>query len=249
MTEQDHTSSQISYPRKRLVRGILRGLIRGALVTLSDFHIEGKENIPESGPLLVVGNHFSFIDPVAVIGVSPWPLEFLSGTQLPNAPWIVRWIPKVYGVLPVHRGSVSRSALRNAEMVLRQDGVVGIFPEGGNWANVLRPARPGAAYLAARTEARILPVGIDGVWNIFPRLKEGRRAKVTIRIGKPFGPFTLNGRGKARREQIDHVGHTIMKKIAELIPPALRGHYSDDPAIRKAAEGTEIWPWADQPEM
>jgi len=249
MTDEHDIPTELTYPRKQVIRGILRSMIRGALALLSDMEVIGKENIPKSGPLLVVGNHFSFIDPVAVIGVSPWPLEFLGGTQLPNAPPIVRWIPKMYGVLPVHRGSVSRSALRGAEQVLEQDGVVGIFPEGGNWATVLRPARPGAAYLAARTEARILPIGIDGVWDIFPRLREGRKAKVTIRIGQPFGPFKLTGRGKARREQIDEVGHTIMKKIAELIPPQLRGHYSDDPAIRKAAEGTEVWPWADQPEI
>jgi len=231
------------------VRGVLRTAIKGGFALLSELEVVGRDNLPEGGPLIIVGNHFSFIDPVAFIGITPWPVEYLSGVQLPNAPPIVRWIPKLYGVLPVHRGSVSRSALRSAESVLCQDGVVGIFPEGGNWATVLRPARPGAAYLAARTQARILPIGIDGVRDIFPRLRQGKRARVTIRIGKPFGPFKITGRGRERREQLDEVGHTMMRKIAELIPPELRGHYSNDPAIRAAAKGTEIYPWNEEPEI
>jgi len=249
MVEQQATALSIPYPRRTIVRDVLRRIIRGLFSLISDMEVIGMENIPEKGPLIVVGNHFSFIDPVAVIAIAPWPIEFLSGFRLPNAPLAVRFIPKLYGVLPVHRGSVSRSALRGAESVLRQDGVVGIFPEGGNWATVLRPARPGAAYLATRTNARILPIGIHGVWDIFPYLRKGKRAKVTLRIGKPFGPLKVTGRGRERRDQLDEVGHTMMSKIAELIPPQRRGHYSDDPAIREAAQGTEIYPWADDPDI
>jgi len=70
----------------------------------------------------------------------------------------------------------------------------------------------------------------------------------TVRIGKPFGPFHAKGRGRARRRQLEAIGHEIMQRIAELIPPERRGHYSDDPAIRAAAQGSEIYPWADAPE-
>jgi hypothetical protein len=66
---------------------------------------------------------------------------------------------------------------------------------------------------------------------------------VKVCIGKVFGPFSTSGRGKERREQLDEIGHTIMRKIADLIPPEKRGYYSDDPAIREAAKGTEIYPW------
>jgi hypothetical protein len=110
---------------------------------------------------------------------------------------------------------------------------------------VLRPARPGTAFLAARTGARLLPMGFDGLIDVFPRLKNGKRAKVRVRIGKPFGPFSATGRGRERRRQLDEIGHTIMRHISELIPPERRGFYSDDPAIREAAKGTEIYPWAD----
>jgi 1-acyl-sn-glycerol-3-phosphate acyltransferase len=132
--------------------------------------------------------------------------------------------------------------------VLEQNGVLGIFPEAGNWATVLRPARPGAAFLAVRTGVQILPMGFAHLNEIFPSLREGKRAHITIRIGKPFGPFHAEGRGRARRSELEAIGHKIMGRIAELIPPEKRGHYSDDPAIRAAAQGTEIYPWDESPE-
>ena len=236
------------YPRRRLIRGILRQLASAAFWVLTEWEVSGQQNLPQGGPLLVVGNHFSFIDPVAMIHVTPWPLEFVGGLEMPNAPPIVRWIPKLWGRYTVRRGTGSRYALRGAQAVIEQGGVLGIFPEAGNWATVLRPARPGAAFLAAQTGAPLLPIGFDGLTEVFPRLRRGGRATVTARIGKPFGPFSATGRGRERRRQLDEIGHRIMERIAELIPPERRGHYSDDPAIREAARGTEIYPWDDQPE-
>lgn len=241
-------SRQFPYPRRRLMRAFLQRVAYVALGALTDLEIHGQEHLPEDGPLLVVANHFSFIDPVLMIRVSPWPLEFVGGFELPNAPPIVRGLPKLWGYYPVFRGTGSRFALRASEAVLAQSGVLGIFPEAGNWATVLRPARPGAAFLATRTGARLLPMGFDGLTNVFPKLREGRRAKVVARIGKPFGPFVAQGRGRKRRRQLEDIGHQIMKRIAELIPPERRGHYSRDPAIRAAAQGTEIYPWDDAPE-
>ncbi|MDH4137505.1 MAG: 1-acyl-sn-glycerol-3-phosphate acyltransferase [Anaerolineae bacterium] len=236
------------YPRRRLIRGLLQRLAHVAFAVLTDLQITGQENLPKGGPLLVVANHFSFIDPVAMVRAAPWPLEFVGGFQMPNAPASVTWIPKVWGYYPVFRGTGSRYALRAAEAVLAQGGVLGIFPEAGSWATVLRPPRPGAAFLAVRTGAPILPMGFDGLPDVFPRLRKGRRARVTVRIGKPLSPFHATGRGRARRQQLEAIGHEIMRRIAELIPPERRGHYSDDQAIRAAAQGSEIYPWADAPE-
>ncbi|MGC9400007.1 MAG: lysophospholipid acyltransferase family protein [Anaerolineae bacterium] len=243
-----HSHKVFPYPRRRLARTLLRWLAYAALAVLTDLEIYGQEYLPEGGPLLVVANHFSFIDPVLMIRVSPWPLEFVGGFELPNAPPIVRGLPKLWGYYPVFRGTGSRYALRASEAVLRQGGVLGIFPEAGNWATVLRPARPGTAFLATRTGARLLPMGFDGLTDVFPKLRKGKRAKVIARIGKPFGPFRAEGRGRKRRQRLDEIGHEIMGRIAELIPPKRRGHYSKDPALRAAAQGTEMYPWDQAPE-
>ena len=231
------------YPRRRAIRALLHWLSHMAFGVLTDFHVSGQEHIPKHGPLIVVANHFSYIDPAAMVRVTPWPIEFVGGFRNPGAPPTVTWIPKLWGYFPLFRGTASTYALKAAEAVLNQNGVLAIFPEGGNWATVLRPARPGAAYLTARTGAPILPMGFDGLLDVFPRLNEGKRARVIVQIGKPFGPFKATGRGRERRRQLDEIGHQIMERIAELIPPERRGHYSDDPAIRKAAQGTEIYPW------
>jgi 1-acyl-sn-glycerol-3-phosphate acyltransferase len=225
------------------MRGFLRFLIRIAFPVLANFEIEGRENIPEGGPLLVAGNHFSFIDPVAMIHATPWPLDFLGGVERPNAPLITRSIPYLWGYVTVRRGTGGLHGLRKAESVLAQNGVLGIFPEAGSWAKVLRPARPGTAYLAARSNAAILPMGMIGMEYLFPTLRKGKRPTVKVHVGEVFGPFSTTGRGKERREQLDEIGHTLMKKIADIIPPEKRGYYSDDPAIREAAKGTEIYPW------
>lgn len=239
----------ITYPRRRVIRRTLQAMIRAAFAVLSDFNISGRENLPPEGPLLVIGNHFSFLDPVALIGAMPYPMEFIGGTMMPNAPGAVSWLARVYGVLPVNRGSVSRDTLHASRRVLQQKGVLGVFPEAGSWARVLRPARPGAAFLASATEARILPVGLDGLTEFFPRLRKGKRPQVSLRIGRPFGPFFVSERGESDRQRLAEIGHEMMRRIAELIPDRLRGSYSDDPVLRQAAAAVEAYPWEGKPEV
>ena len=235
----------IKYPRRKYWRSFLHWLSRVAFWLITDLTIVGEENIPEDEPLFIVGNHFSFIDPVAFLRIFSWPLEFVGGAQTPHAPKITRWMPKLWGYYPLYRGTGSRDSLRAAEQVIQKGGYLGIFPEGGSWAEVLRPARPGTAYLATRTGARILPVGLVGLNDVFP-LKLGKRAKIEFRIGKPFGPLRAEGRGRERREQLDELGHEIMRRIAELLPQEKRGRYSDDPAICEAAKEFEAYPWEDK---
>jgi len=237
-------TQEIVYPRRQVVRAILKLLARAAFGLLSDFRIEGKENLPESGPLLVIGNHFSFIDPVAVLRTLPYPIEFVGGAVFPHAPKLVQSLPQLWGYYPVFRGTGSRFALRAAEEILNQDGVLGIMPEGGSWAEVLRPARPGAAFLASQTGARVLPLGIFGLNDIFP-IKLGKRPDAIVRIGKPVGPFRAPGKGRERREQLEQIGLELMKSIAALLPDEYRGFLAEDPAIRAAAKGTEEYPWQD----
>jgi len=234
---------KVTYPRRRLIRRTLRTMIRGALSLLSELKVTGMENLPSEGPLLVIGNHFSFIDPVALIGVLPYPLEFVGGTQTPNAPGLVSWLARVYGILPVRRGSISRDTLKASRKVLNSKGILGIFPEAGSWAAVLRPARPGSAYLATCTHAHILPIGLDGFIDLFPSLRKGKRANVTINIGKPFGPFFVSERGETNRQRLDDIGHEFMRQIADLIPPERRGYYSNSAAIRDAAVEASLYPW------
>ncbi len=238
----------IKYPRRRFVRGFMRSLINIAIGVLSDFTLEGKENMPARGPMLVVANHFHFLDPVVLIRATCWPLEFVGGAQIPNAPVALRWTTNMWGVIPTYRGTGSRMTLKASQSILAQNGVLAIFPEGGSWAHVLRPARPGTAFLATQMNTQILPIGIDGVLDFFSKLKSGRRPHIALRVGKPFGPFVNAEAGRPSRDELNEIGDSIMEHIAMLIPPERRGYFSNDPSIREAAKGTEAYPWQDKPE-
>lgn len=238
------SQEKFPYPRRLFIRRLLRLWSRAAFALLTDLEIVGQEHLPPGGPLIVVANHFSFADPAAVVRIAPWPLDFLGGFQMPDAPAWAELIPKMWGIYAVRRGGASRRAIRAALAVLGQHGVLGIFPEGGAWADVLRPARPGTAYLAARTGAPLLPMGLDGLTEVFPTLRRGRRARVTVRIGPVFGPF----QGKARRpdrEALEEIGDEIMRHIAALLPPERHGVYSADPELRQAALEVADWPFED----
>ncbi len=230
-------------PQHSGMRWILRKLIRLLLFVLTRIQIEGEENIPESGPLIVAANHFHFLDPLAIIYAMPWPLDFIGGFHMAFAPKCLRWIPRLWGLHRVRRSGSSRGALRQAEETLKAGGFLGIFPEGGSWAAVLRPPRPGSAFLATRTEAQILPVGLCGVQDIFVRLKRLRRATVRVQIGKPIGPFAKAEGGRAGRSNLDAVGDAILRAVAMLLPPEERGVYSEDPKRREEALAVARYPW------
>ena len=230
----------LPYPRRRLMRGTLKMLAAAALHTVGSLRVEGRENLPDSGPFLLVGNHFHFADPVALLHLCDRQVEFVGGFRFPNAPWIVKFIPSLWGYLPAYRGAYSRSTLDYAMQILGKGGVVGIFPEGGAWAQVLRPPRPGAAWLATEAGVPVVPVGLDG----FPQLFKSWRPQLTLRIGEPVGPFEPAGSEAERRQRIDAVGEEIMKAIASLIPPERRGVYSEEEAAREAARAAAVYPFS-----
>jgi len=234
--------AEIKYPRRLLIRSILKGLISAALHTFSDFEVIGAENIPEQGPLILTANHFSFADSIAMLHIAPASIEMFSGANPAFTPWWGKLLPRLWGVLYVYRGTGSRQAIRDAESILNQNGFFGIFPEGGAWAEMIRPARPGAAYLAAKTGAPILPVGFTGFNDVLP-LRFRNQSKVTIRVGKPYQPSPVTGRGRERREQLDALGDQFMKEIADLLPDHLRGKFSSSPVVREKAKEVEDYPW------
>lgn len=236
-----------TFPRRGLIRFVFQSLIFLALSIFTKLEINGKENQPKKGPYILVANHFSYADPVVLVRITPWRTNFIAGAVAGFAPGWAALFPKLWGCFWVHRGTGSTQALRQAEQWLKNGGVLNVFPEGGAWAQVLRPPRPGVAYVASRSQVPILPVAIVGLENLFP-LRIINRPVIKINIGKTFGPFEVKGRGRDRREQLDRLGHTIMEKIAEELPEEFRGRYSDDPAIREAAKPFEAFPWDDAKE-
>jgi len=217
------------YPRRRLIRRTLRGAIRLAASVIADYRIEGQENLPKQGPLLIVGNHFHFLDTIGPIHCTDYLLEFINDTIMPNAPATMKFLPSLWGTLKILQGTANLEAMRASEAVLAQGGVLAIFPEGHVHRLPLGKPLPGASFLALRSGVPILPIGTysEDNWDIFGALtRKNRRARIVTRIGKPFGPLAPGDLDKIPgREEVKAAGWEIMSRIADLLPPHARGVY------------------------
>ncbi|MEC7926880.1 MAG: lysophospholipid acyltransferase family protein, partial [Candidatus Neomarinimicrobiota bacterium] len=179
--------------------------------------IFGRHHVPDEGPYIVVINHFSYIDPPFVIHALQKPISFLAASdQVIEAQFI--WAPFLYGFIPTDRTNLAPSTIKNSIRALKNGEVLGVFPEGTSLSRVLRPAKNGAAFLSATAKTHLLPVGIIGLESAWENIFRGVRPTVQVRIGKPFGPFTLSKSKKNKERDLNKIGDEIMCKIAALLP-------------------------------
>jgi 1-acyl-sn-glycerol-3-phosphate acyltransferase len=205
-------------------------LARGISRLAMSIRVEGLENVPKSGPLIVAVNHLSNADPPVVVGwLTPAlgrPMHILAKEQLFVGP--LGAFLRSQGVTPVRAGGSDIDAYRAAMAVLDRGDVLCIFPEGTrSKTGALGQPRPGAAMLATRSGAPILPVGISGTDTFLGRDRKlpRLRSRVIVRIGKPFS-VALDP-AKPRRAALDDVTDQIMGELARLIEPRHRGKYGD----------------------
>jgi 1-acyl-sn-glycerol-3-phosphate acyltransferase len=175
------------------------------LWTIFGFRVAGGEHCPRTGPVLVAANHRSWLDPIVLGAALPRQAVFLGAEDLLGervsegfVPWqgllrviapLVRW----FGMIPVRRtevepGAYTGAALRAALRVLRGGGILVVFAEGGvnRTGEVLAPLKPGAALLAARSGAPILPAWIFGTDRALPL---GEVIPRPVPVGVRFGPL------------------------------------------------------------
>ena len=224
---------------RRTLRGLPFRLVRAALlavlVPLLHLKIEGLENVPPSGPIIVIGNHLHNADPVLLSVAFPRPLHFMAKKEAFSVPLIGSIIRRV-GAFPVNRGNADRGAIRRAEATLSQGIALGIFPEGTrSVTRSLQPAHPGAALIALRSGAPVLPCGITGSERLpFNGSKGGRRQSpvapstatdgVRIRFGVPFVVPREPDGGRLSTEEATQL---MMAEVARLLPVHYRGHYTE----------------------
>jgi len=219
------------WPRRRFIRGVLLTGIDLAASILTRWEIKGRENIPNKGPLLIVGNHFHFLDTVAPIHITRWPVEFIGDLVMPNAPPIMRLFPNAWQTLKIQQGTPNFEAIHASQAILAQKGVLVIYPEGHVHSGPLHHALPGAAYMALRTGVPILPMGTisDNDWKLFETISENkRRLRIFTQVGEVFGPIETSNPERPTRDEIKAAGHLIMSKIAALLPQEYRGEFDPE---------------------
>lgn len=221
------------WPRRRFIRGLLINGINLAAHLLTRWEVVGLENLPKEGPLIIIGNHFHFLDTIAPIFGTRKPIEFIGDMVMPNAPTLTKLFPNAWQTLKIEQGAANLEALYASKAILDQNGILVIYPEGHVHTGPLRPALPGAAFMALRTGVPILPMGTisDNNWKLFKTISEHKRKlKVTTKIGDVFGPLSSNNPERPSREEIKSAGELMMKKIAALLPKAYRGDFDPETA-------------------
>ena len=176
------------------------------------FDVRGERHVPRQGPGIIAANHSSFIDPWVL--AIPFPRNI---RQIINRGWYERsplwtWFFDSNGTVPLEPSSTD-GTFQVVERVLRDDELIGIFPEGRiSDDGRLARFRPGVAFLAARTGVPVVPVGIRGAFESLPRgRKWPRRRTIGIHIGEPltFGPERDPGDRRALFRFRDEVREAI----------------------------------------
>jgi 1-acyl-sn-glycerol-3-phosphate acyltransferase len=199
--------------------------LRGIVPALAHARVRGRQLVPRRGPFLLVANHLSMADPVALIAYTPRHIHWITKAEVFEQ-WPLSIILPPGDPIKVNRARADRQALRQAEEYLRNGEPVGIFAEGTrSRGGEAQEARAGVVFLAQRTEAPILPVAISGTEKLFPsRFPWYQRARIEITFGEPF---QLSELGEVTRANRDRIAQRVMGRVAALLPPAYRGVYAE----------------------
>lgn len=204
---------------ERLSQGgpIYRGLrfaVRVAARVFFHLSATGIERLPRTGPAVLVSNHLSWLDPIILATVLPRKPGFLGMEELWRMPG-VRLAVRLYGptAIPLRRGAVDTTALRRALEVLKSGGLLVVFPEGGiSRDGRLQPFHRGAALLAARAGAPMVPVAIEGTAEALPLGRVVPRPRpITVHIGFPVSI------GSASRDDLTRAGEEAASQIEALL--------------------------------
>ena len=180
--------------------------------------VQGLENIPGEGPVILAANHLSFIDSFFIPLVVKRPVVYLGKADYFDS-WRTRWFMRIAHVIPVRRedGTASEAAINTGIRALREGRIVGIYPEGTRSPDGrLYRGKTGVARMAVEARVPVIPVGVTGTDEVmpigrrFPKLKGG---KVQVQFGRPLSFERFHDRPKDRfvlRSVTDEILYEIM---------------------------------------
>ena len=198
---------------------------RPILTAFVRLDVEGLENVPASGPAILMINHVAFLDPVmlfACVRRRIVPMSKMENLELPGVNLLIR----LWGAINVRRGEVDRAALRQAIEALKAGHLLLMAPEGTrSKSGELQEPHDGIAFVATRTGALVIPVGIVGTPEIARNWKRFKRSRVHVMLGCPFYFETAGAR--VGREELSLMTREAMYQLAAVLPPQQRGRFAN----------------------
>ena len=209
----------IRYPRKSLFRAIAKHVVRGLLKIFARLSVEGLEKIPKTGAAILAVNHVHVLEIAITVAIPERQVELIGNGDIPFDP-AYGWLANAYGFIPVKRGSLDRNALRMGMDVLRQGGVLGIFPEGGIWDQANMDPQIGVSLIAQRTQKSVVPIACGGMKGVMGQILKLKRPIISMKVGEIIPPPPVSA--SYNKESLKaHASH-ILRKIQELLPEVER---------------------------
>jgi len=210
--------------RRRLVRTVIRGLGFGVLWNVM---VTGTENIPDSGPTVLMMNHISLLDPILCMGAVTHrfviPMTKIENVRNPILGPFVR----LWGSYSVNRGEVDRTALLNSIELLKSGQLILVAPEGTRHPEGLSRPKDGLAYIATKADAVIIPSAIAGAVGWQEKMKHLQRPRIRVNFGRAF-KLKSGGRSRIPREELSEMMDEAMYQLAIAVTDETRrGVYSD----------------------
>jgi len=211
-----------SRPSATLTAALSRGLCVAVFRTLYRLHVEGRDQIPGRGPLILVANHSSYFDAFIVAAALPphaFQRMFFMGFEWFFRHWFLAWWGRSVRVIPVDMDAHLLRALQASALVLQAGKILCIFPEGERSVDgKVRPFRKGAGILARELGVPILPAYIAGSFEAWPR---GRSLPRLHRLTVRFGPVVtaeelLHGDGRKGADDAETVVLRLRERVAAL---------------------------------
>jgi 1-acyl-sn-glycerol-3-phosphate acyltransferase len=179
--------------------------------------VEGRENVPEHGPFVLVANHGSNLDALLAQVACPrsvWSMAKSSQFRHP----VTRWLLVHLNGFPTRRYQVDPQAVRTALRVIERGGGLGLYPEGErSWDGSLQPLRTGSVRFLLKVGVPLLPCGISGSYALQPRWSRSiGRGPARVRFGRPFELGRHDSRA-ARDAAVEEATSRIRTALAALV--------------------------------
>ncbi len=217
------TSTQTVEKPTLLYRGA-HVLMRLIVKLITRFHLVGAENLPLTGPAILVTNHLHRFDAVVVVAVVPRQVTTFAADKYKHDPFFGPLLRLFGHPIWVARGAPDRHALKEALAALDRGELLGVAPEGTrSRTGALQQGHDGAAYLAARTGVPLIPMVAWGQEQFVTELLHLRWPAVHVVVGAPI--VLPPEAHQARSAQLTCYTEQIMRTMAAMMPEQYRGVY------------------------